>query len=93
MNQERRGLFMLDFISHASDYLVANAGAIGTGLGVVWIIVAKFFSNEKAGKFVGALQGGLDIVAKGCELLGGLAHAASQILSKAISSDGFLGKK
>lgn len=84
---------MMDLLSHASAYLQANAGSIGTGLGVLWIIVSKFVSNEKAGGIVGFMQKSLDMVAKGCELLGGLANAASQILSKAISSDGFLGKK
>lgn len=84
---------MLEFFNQAMEYLSANTATITMGLGILWMIIGKVFSNEKAGPVVQKIQAGLDFVAKACEGLGKLCAALSAILANMIKSDGFLGKK
>ena len=67
-------------------FLTDNGASIGTGLGIVSLVVGKFASTEKATGIVKAAVVILDGVAKACAAVGA-------ILSKAIASDGILGKK
>jgi len=73
--------------------VVNNKEAAVTVLGFIWVLVAKGFSNVNANPIIAGLQKALDAVAKVAEFIGKMCAALSYIISEAIKSDGFLGKK
>jgi len=83
---------MLEVINSIKSALEQNAGLIGMGLGVLFM-VAKAVSNEKAPKAIQVMQKMFDGVSMFAEAIGGLAKKVSELLANLIKSDGFLGKK
>ena len=73
-------------------FLSANAGTIGSVLGVVLFIIAKAKSTEQAVGVVSAIQKVVDMVAKVVKKAGEILQALADLLANLIKSDGIGGK-
>lgn len=75
------------------DFLHNNQGSIGSVLAILYVVICKVVSNEKAGAVVSMLQKALDLIAGIFVKLGDILHAVSNFLAALLKSDGLLGKK
>ena len=83
----------MDFLDTALAYILAHKEMIGGVLAVIWGVVIKFVSTEKAMPVIGTMQTywdkGIVIFLKAGELL----KAVGEIIFNVLKSDGFMGKK
>jgi len=82
----------MGFIDLVIKFLNDNMVVIGSVLGFIFG-VAKVASNSKAGPVIALIQKWVDLIAVGVQKVGLILKAISDLLSNAIKSDGFLGKK
>lgn len=82
----------MQFINQIWEWMQANGGIIASVLGGI-IMVAKMFSNDKAGPVIKAVQAFVDGLAKIFVVIGNILAFISDLLANALKSDGFLGKK
>lgn len=83
----------LAVLNSINDGIGNNSGMIGGGMSILLLVVAKIFSNEKAGPVVHLIQKIVDGVARCVIIVGEALLKISELLANAIKSDGLLGKK
>lgn len=83
----------MNILNAIYEFISSHAAAAGSVLGIIWMIIVKFVSNEKAGKIISMLQKITDFIPQILLIVSKILGTICEILANAIKSDGFLGKK